>query len=146
MTLNRWDPLRDLLNFQERVHRLIAPREEETSAGRRAQWCPAVDVLETPEAYIFRAELPGVGKDNIEIEVRGNRLSISGERFLESKPQIAAYHSIERAQGFFRRNFTLPGQVDLDHAKARYEDGVLEIYLPKTEEKREPTITVVCLS
>jgi HSP20 family protein len=146
MTLNRWDPLRDLLNFHERAHRLVAPTAEEVGARRRAQWCPAVDVLETPEAYIFRVELPGVGKDNIEIEVRGNRLSISGERFLEAKPKIAAYHSIERAHGFFRRNFTLPGEVDPDRARARYEEGVLEIYLPKTEEKREPTITVVCLS
>jgi HSP20 family protein len=103
-------------------------------------------MLETPDAYVFRAELPGVGRENINIEVRGNRLRIYGERSLESEPAIAAYHSIERVHGMFERNFTLPGQVDIDLAEARYEDGMLEVKLPKTTEIRERSISVVCLS
>jgi len=146
MTLNRWDPLRDLLNFQERVSRLIDSTAEESTIRRQACWCPVVDMLETPDAYIFRAELPGVGRENISIEVRGNRLRISGERSLEAEPAIAAYHSIERVHGMFERSFTLPGQVDVDLAEARYEDGMLEVKLPKSHEVLERSISVVCLS
>ncbi len=146
MTLNRWDPLRDLLNFQERVSRLVDPTSEEPSSRRKACWCPVADMLETPDSYIFRAELPGVGRENINIEVSGNRLRIYGERSLEAEPAIAAYHSIERIHGMFERNFTLPGQVDLDRAEANYEDGMLEVKLPKANEACERSISVVCLS
>ncbi len=146
MTLNRWDPLRDLLNFQERVSRLIDSTPEESALRRQACWCPVVDMLETPEAYIFRAELPGVGRENINIEVRGKRLRIYGERSLEAEPAIAAYHSIERVHGMFERSFTLPGEVDIDLAEAKYEDGMLEVILPKSHEIRERSISVVGLS
>jgi HSP20 family protein len=146
MSLNRWDPFRDLLNFQERVHRLVHPGTREWEATERRRWHPAVDVLETPEAYIIRADLPGVGSDNISIEVRGSVLMLSGERSLELEPEIAAYHSIEKLHGFFEWHFNLPGHVDVENAKARYVDGVLEIFLPKCEEEKpERAITVVCL-
>ncbi|MFH1112406.1 MAG: Hsp20/alpha crystallin family protein [Pseudomonadota bacterium] len=146
MTLNRWDPLRDLLNFQERVSRLVNPTAEEPSSRRKACWCPVVDMLETPDSYIFLAELPGVGRENINIEVRGNRLTIFGERSPETEPVVAAYHSIERIHGMFERSFALPGQVDLDAAEANYADGLLEVKLPKAEESCERSISVVCLS
>lgn len=146
MTLNRWDPLRDLLNFQERVSRLVDSSVDESASRRQTCWCPVVDVLETPDAYLFRVELPGVGRENINIEVRGTHLRIYGERSLEAEPAIAAYHSIERVQGIFERSFTLPGQVDADRAVAKYEDGVLEIVLPKSNEVYERNISVVCLS
>ncbi|MDQ7782449.1 MAG: Hsp20/alpha crystallin family protein [Desulfomonilaceae bacterium] len=146
MTLNRWDPLRDLLNFQERVSRLIDASARESLARRQACWSPVADILETPDAYVLRAELPGVGRDNINIEVRGNLVRIYGERALESEPAIAAYHSIERVHGMFERTFTLPGPVDMDRSEAKYEDGMLEVNLPKSDEVRERSISVVCLS
>lgn len=146
MTLNRWDPLRDLLNFQERMNRLVGSTLEERMLRRAACWCPVVDVLETRDAYIFRAELPGVGKENITIEVRGNRLVLVGKRTLESEPQWAAYLSIERIHGCFERSFPLPGPIDVDKAEARYEDGILEVYLPKSQGDAERTIAVVCVS
>lgn len=145
MTLNRWDPLRDLLNFQERMNRLVGLTLEERSHKRAACWCPVVDIIETPDAYVFRAELPGVGRDNISIEVRGNRLVLAGERPLESEPQWAAYLSMERIHGCFERNFPLPGRIDVDKAEATYEDGILEVVLPKSQEEQESSITVVCV-
>ncbi len=145
MTLNRWDPLRDLLNFQERMNRLVGARLEERSYKHAACWCPVVDVIETPDAYIFRAELPGVGRDNITIEVRGNRLILAGERALESEPQLAAYLSIERIHGCFERSFPLPGRIDVGKAEARYEDGILEVTLPKSPDESESRIAVVCV-
>lgn len=143
MTLNRWDPFRDLLNFQDKVHRLIEMKVHEDRVTRGACWCPSVDMLETPDSYIFRAELPGVGIDNIEIEVRNRRLRLSGVRPMETEPVIAAYHSIERVHGQFERVFSLPGDVDVDQIKAKYLDGVLEIVLPKSKEKAPQSIAVV---
>jgi HSP20 family protein len=102
-------------------------------------------MLETPDSYILRAELPGVGIDNITVEVTGTRVDISGERPVEQDPPMAAYHAIERVHGIFRRSFELPGPVDLEKAKTKYRDGVLEVFLPKSEEEIERTIRVVHL-
>jgi HSP20 family protein len=145
MTLNRWDPLRDLLNIQEKVNRFVEIRTQGTLFQRASGWSPLVDMLETPDAYIFRAELPGVGKKNINIEIQGRRLKLSGERPVEAEPQLAAYHSVERAHGPFERSFDLPDDADVERAEARYEDGILELYVPKSEEERERILTVVTL-
>jgi len=146
MTLNRWDPLRDLLNFQEKVNRLMDANFRARCEVGGICWCPLVDMLETPDAYIIRAELPGVGLENINIEVRNRRLTISGQRPYESEPTMAAYLSIERVRGSFERNFDLPGNVDVDAIKATYSDGVLEILLPKAQEEVVSGITIVSLS
>lgn len=144
MTLNRWDPFRDLLSFQERMNRLMDLSFAEPSRGLRSAWSPAVDVLETPDAYIFRVDLPGVGKDRISIEVRSKRLTVKGERELEAEPRIAAFRSIERETGAFERSFVLPGEVNAEEATAKYVDGVLHIVLPKGGEKDTRDISVVC--
>lgn len=144
MTLNRWDPLRDLLDFHEKVNRIMHLDALERAPRRRAAWKPVVDLLETADAYIVRADLPGVGRDNISIEILGDRLTIRGERPIAEDPQMAAYHSIERETGIFERHFDLPGEVDADGAEAKYVDGVLDIVLPKAEQCRERGITVVC--
>ncbi|MGO9567555.1 MAG: Hsp20/alpha crystallin family protein [Desulfomonilaceae bacterium] len=145
MTLNRWDPLRDLLNFQEKMSRLLDVCGEEGTCKRAASWCPTVDILETPDGYLFRAELPGVGRENINIEVRGNRLVLSGERPIESEPRITAYRRMERVHGFFERSFQLPGKVDVEKAEARYVDGILEVFLPKSQEDHNRSVNVVYL-
>jgi HSP20 family protein len=145
MTLNRWDPFRDLLSLQEKMNRLIDSTVNEGLYHRKACWCPAIDILETPDSYIFRADLPGVGKENINIEVKGNWLTISGERPLDPEPQIFAYHSIERIQGFFERSLKIPGYVDVESSEAKYENGILEIRLPKSSERHDRPIEVVGL-
>ncbi len=144
MTLNRWDPFRDLLKFQEKMNRFMDSSFAEPSRKTRSVWNPAVDVLETPDTYIFRVDLPGVGKDRISIEIRSRRLTIKGERDIEGEPRIAAYHSIERETGAFERNFMLPGEVNADEAEAKYKDGVLQIVLPKGGEESTCDISVVC--
>lgn len=144
MTLNRWDPFKDLLRFQERMNRLMDLSVGEASRGPREHWTPGVDTLETPDAYIFRIDLPGVGKEEISIEIRGRHLVIKGERKMESEPRIAAYHSIERQMGAFERSFMLPGDVNADEAEARYLDGVLQLSLPKSREEKACPVSVVC--
>ena len=145
MTLNRWDPFRDLLSFQEKMNRLMDTVAGPVGRPLRPSWDPDVDVVETPDAYIFRVDLPGVGKDRINIEIRGDRLTIEGERRTEAEPFIAAYHTIERETGHFLRSFVLPGNVDVEQAHAEYVDGVLNLVLPKSDEARQRSITVVCL-
>lgn len=143
MTLNRWDPFRDLLNFQEKMTRLMDAAFDEGVPSRPASWKPIVDILETSDAYVLRADLPGVGKDAINIEVHGDRLTIQGERRIPLDPRDAAYHSIERESGLFERHFSLPGNVDVEKARATYEDGVLELVLPKSREVHQKNIAVV---
>lgn len=145
MTLNRWDPLRDLLNFQEKVNRVMHATLAERCSVSGTCWSPLVDMLETPDAYLIRAELPGVGLDNISIEIRNRRLTISGQRPFESEPVLAAYLSIERVHGAFERSFNLPGDVDVDAIKAKYTDGILEIHIPKAQEETSAGITIVSL-
>lgn len=142
MTLNRWDPLRDLLNFQEKMNRLMDSAMD--IQKRRVTWKPVVDILETAEAYVFRVDLPGVGRDKINIEIQGNRLTINGERPLEAEPRIAVYHSIESETGVFQRQFTVPGHVDVESAEATYVDGVLVLVLPKCEDDRPGNVRVEC--
>lgn len=144
MTLNKWDPLRDLLDFHERAHQMLGVGFHEGRKNRRGKWYPVVDVIETPEALMFRAELPGVGKDNINLEVEGTTLILSGIRNLESEPKMAVYHAIERVQGFFERRFNLPGIPDISKVTATYIDGILEIVLPKASIYSERTVCVEC--
>jgi HSP20 family protein len=134
-----------MLSFQERVTHIMDAFARRRHAARTVCWCPAVDILETPGAYILRAELPGVGIDNITVEIVGNRLTISGERPAEPDPPMAAYFAIERVNGVFQRSFDLPGPVDVEETKTRYRDGVLEVLLPKSEEMAGRSISVVHL-
>jgi HSP20 family protein len=145
MTLNKWDPIKDLLNMQEKLHRIMHTGSAESCLPRAGYWCPAVDILETQETYIFRVELPGVGKENINVEVSNSALIISGRRPSDKDPEVANYHRIERNQGFFQRSFTLPGYVDVENSAAKYVDGILEVILPKAERGIERSIQVVCL-
>jgi HSP20 family protein len=145
MTLNRWDPFKDLLNFQERMARLIHATAGVEAPRRRATWRPVVDIMETSTAYVLRADLPGVGRDKINVEIRGSKLTIQGERPIEDEPQDTEYHHMERETGYFERTFTLPGNIDVDRAKATYADGVLDLVLPKSAEEQPDTITVVCM-
>jgi HSP20 family protein len=145
MTLNRWDPLKDLLNFQEKVNRVMHATLSERCSVSGTCWSPLVDMLETPDAYVIRAELPGVSLDNVSVEIRNRRLTISGSRPFESEPSLAAYLSIERVHGDFERSFNLPGDVDVDAIKAKYTDGILEIHIPKAQEEAAAGITIVSL-
>lgn len=142
MTLNRWDPFKDLLDFQQKVNRAMCSVADQSTCERSVCWQPAVDILETRDEFHFRMDLPGVGMDNINIEVFGDRVTIRGERPLEDKPVISVYHSIERENGVFQRSFLLPHKVDSERCEARYADGVLSILLPKVAEPQDRKVPV----
>ena len=120
----RWDPLRDLLAIQHRLERI-------TSAPQA--WLPAVDLCETADAFIVTAELPGLSREQVRIEVHDGRLVIQGRR--DARVPCEQYHQVERGHGEFARSFALPPTVDPEGVSADLHNGVLTIVIPKTPER-----------
>lgn len=105
-------------------------------------WLPAVDIKENETAFVAHADLPGLSKEDIEISIEDNLLSVSGERKLESQSGDGSYHRIERSYGAFRRSFALPRGIDASKVEATFQDGVLTLTLPKSEAARARKIAV----
>jgi len=140
MTLVRWTPWQELEDMQRSLTRLLD--SDASAASERGSWLPAVDVRETKDALIIHAELPGISKDDIQVEVHEGRLTLSGERKYEKEVDEENVHRIERAYGKFSRSFSLPRDVDTNAVDASMKDGVLEIRLPKKETAKPKSITV----
>jgi len=146
VAIERWDPFGEMTSLQDRMSRLFANfrmrtplAEEEIAQGK---WVPAVDIYETTEAIVLKAELPGIPKQDIQVEVKDNTLTLKGEKKFSKEVQEESYHRIERSYGAFQRVFTLPGTVQTDRVKAKCKDGILEIILPKAEEAKPKQIKV----
>ncbi|MFB6271432.1 MAG: Hsp20/alpha crystallin family protein [Salinibacter sp.] len=112
--------------------------DEETSAV----WAPRTDLSETDDAFRIRLDVPGMTKDDITVNLQNNTLTVSGERSSERKEEGEEYVRVERAFGNFHRTFTLPDAVDAESVEAAYEDGVLTINVPKTEESTRRQIEI----
>ncbi len=146
MALIRWTPRRDAndpTSLRTEMDRLF--EDFLSPVPYRQDWAamtPPVDVEETPEAYVFRADLPGVDPKNVKITVNGDTLTLRGERKREEKKTNGNLHRFERAYGAFERAFTLGTPVRADQVKASYKDGVLEIRVPKADEAKSREIEV----
>ena len=105
-------------------------------------WAPAVDLSETDDSYIIRAEIPGMKKEDVKITLQDTFVTIRGEKKNEAEEKNGTYHRIERSYGSFERSFNLPGAVKSGDIEAKYNDGLLTITLPKTEEAKEKVIDV----
>jgi HSP20 family protein len=112
------------------------------SAWYSGAWTPPVDIYETDDALVMKAELPGFSKDDISIEMKDNTLVIRGERKREDEVKEGSYHRTERVYGAFQRSFLLPTTVDQEKVKAAYRDGVLELRLPKVQAAQPKRIAV----
>jgi HSP20 family protein len=146
MTLVRWDPLRNLSTLQDRINRMFNDAfpsskymdDELALSG----WKPVVDIYETKDSVVIHAELPGIKKEEVAVDVKGNVLTIKGERSFNKEVKEENYYRKERSYGSFHRAFTLPLEVDPDKIKAKFKDGVLEIEVPKPEAEKPKQITV----
>ena len=118
----RWDPFRDLIRIQHGLERLAAHGPQ--------GWAPAVDLCETEDAFLFTAELPGLTREQIRIDVHDNKLTLQGRR--EARVSCEQYHQVERGHGEFCRTFLLPHAVQADGVTADLADGVLTITVPKS--------------
>lgn len=149
MTLIRWNPapvspLRDLTTVQDEVNRLFDSffTRGATRGDLSAVFTPAVDIEETPEAFVVRMDLPGVSQKDVKVSLTGDTLTIRGERKQENKTQNGSHHRLERVFGSFERSFVLAVPVRNDQVKAQVKDGVLEVRVPKAEEARLREIEV----
>jgi HSP20 family protein len=142
-SLETWDPFAELTGlrriFDMPFSGLLSRPFEGNGDG---VWNPAVDVLETKEGFVVKAEIPGVKAEDIHIDVENDTLLIKGERTLEKNLEVNGYARIERRYGAFERRVLLPPTVDADRVKASYVNGVLEVQLPKKEEAKPKRITI----
>ena len=125
MVFARWDPFRDLIRIQHGLERLA-------SHGPQG-WAPAVDLCETSEAFIFTAELPGLSREQVRIDVHENRVTLQGRR--DARVPCEQYHQVERGHGEFSRTFALPPSVNPEGISADLQNGVLTIIVPKNPER-----------
>ena len=138
MAIIRWDPFREMSTVQNRFDRLF----DSVWGGRQEAWLPAVDVFDTKDAVVLKAELPGMDPEAIQIEVEDNVLTIKGERRFEEKVDEERYYRVERRFGSFQRSLALPQGVKTDEIQAGYEDGILEVRVPKADEEKPKKIEV----
>jgi HSP20 family protein len=138
-TLVRWEPFRELGTLQSELSRLMNGMLE--GNGRTAQtWVPALDVWETPTEVVYAFDLPGIPEDRISIEVKDDNLTVSAEREKVGETSENGFYRFERRYGTFARAVGLPQGVDQDTISARYENGVLEVRVPKPEEQKPKKI------
>jgi HSP20 family protein len=142
MNVVRWDPFRDLVTLSDRLNRALSDTAGPSSATSYGAWSPAVDIFERADGLVIRAEIPGVSKDDIDVRIENNVLTLHGERRREDGFDEAAAHRLERIYGSFTRSFSLPTSVDAAKIAASYRDGVLEIVLPKAEEAKPKRIQI----
>jgi HSP20 family protein len=146
MALVRWTPMRNIQSFQEEMNRMFNEFFRGGNGGEQGwlagAWTPPVDIYETDDALVLKAELPGVSKDDVSIEIHNNTLILRGERKHEAEVKEDHYHRVERAYGTFQRSFVLPTMVDQEKVQASYHDGILELRLPKLESAKPRRIAI----
>jgi HSP20 family protein len=134
MAITRWDPIRDLMTLQSSIQSMLndAPGSQR-SDDSYGTWAPPVDIFERGDDLIIRAELPGVERKDMDIQVENNTLTLRGERKRDPEIENGTAYRVERVAGGFMRRFSLPTTVDSTKIVARHKDGILEIVLPKME-------------
>ena len=146
MALVRWEPARELNSLQQEMNRLFSSFFDTPTGGNGGsyarRWIPAMDLVESGDEYVLTADLPGLSQDDINIEFEDNVLTVSGERKSEHTDRKEGYFRIERASGAFSRSLTLPEGVDADAVKATFDKGVLEIRIPKPEQRKPKKVAI----
>ncbi len=142
--LTRWPPASEL--FRDRFNRFFDQTFDDTVAssdtlGSR-HWMPAVDIKESDEALTLSAELPGLAKADVQLSIENNVLTLSGERKFEKDVKKESYHRVERAYGAFSRSFTLPNNVKTEAVEANFDNGILNVMIPKVEEAKARSIKI----
>lgn len=149
--LARWNPFRELEDVSEHLNNLFGRSlpsrilQNEEQAFGISQWSPSVDIIETPQDFQVKAELPEVKKEDIHVNLTDGVLHIEGERKQEREEKDKKFHRIERFYGSFKRSFTIPANIDESKIRAEFKDGLLSIHLPKAE-KNKPKGTEIKVS
>jgi HSP20 family protein len=134
-----------LQSLQQEVNRLFGTAFDAQAGGNGAvgrRWIPAMDLVEEGERYVLRADLPGLSESDVNVELDDNVLTISGQRRSEHEDRKDGYYRIERASGSFSRSLTLPDGIDPESINAHFENGVLEVRIPKPEERKPRRVAI----
>jgi HSP20 family protein len=144
MTIVRWEPFRELSSLQTEMNRLFNTVVDSPggNGGTMRRWMPAMDLLEDGDAFVLRADLPGMSEEDVNIELEDSTLTLSGERKAEQTSEEGGYYRVERASGAFSRSLTLPKGVDPEAVSARFDRGVLEVRIPKPAERKPRKIAI----
>jgi HSP20 family protein len=145
MSIVRYDPFRDLRTLQDEVNRLFSTNITRAFGDEgiaRGAWNPSVDIFENKDQIVLEAELPGMNREDFDLSVENNVITLRGERRFEKKDEGDNYHRVERSYGSFTRSFTLPQTVSAEGAQAEYRNGVLRVTLPKREEVKARRIEI----
>lgn len=146
MSMMRFDPFRDLATMQDRINRIFGDaytRRQDDDLTQRGEWFPAVDIYESAnQEIVLKAELPGLSREDIDLRVEHNTLTLRGERKRDTNVADEQYHRVERSYGAFSRSFSLPSRIDTEKVRADFKDGVLAITLPVKAEARPRQIEV----
>jgi HSP20 family protein len=145
VTIVRWEPLRELSSLQNEMNRLFNTAFDAPAGGNGGglrRWMPSMDLLETADHFVLRADLPGLAEEDVKIELEDSTLTLSGERKAEHEEREEGYYRVERAFGAFSRSLTLPKGVDPEGVTASFDRGVLEVRIPKPEERKPKRINI----
>ena len=146
MQLVRWNPWREMATVQGRINRMLSdtmhPAARDGEKAEHCSWHPVVDIFENDDHIVIKAELPGIDKKDIEIDVKDRVLSLRGERAYDNEVKEDKYYRRERVFGKFMRSFTLPMNVDPEKISADYKEGVLSVAVPKPETQKPKRISV----
>lgn len=146
MALVRWEPARELSSLQSEMNRLFNTFFDTPTSGGNGgaarRWVPSMDLVETDDHFVLRADLPGLSEEDVAIELEDNVLTVSGERKAEHEEKNEGFYRVERSYGQFRRSLTLPDGVDADAIAARFDRGVLEVRIPKPEERKPRKVAI----
>jgi HSP20 family protein len=144
MAIVRWEPFRELSSLQTEMNRLFNAAFDSPpgDGGAVRRWAPAMDLLETDDNFVLRADLPGMTEDDVNIELEDNVLTVSGERKAEHEEKREGFYRVERAFGSFARSLTLPRGIDAESVNAAFDKGVLEVRIPKPEQRKPRKIQI----
>jgi HSP20 family protein len=146
MALVRWEPVRELTSLQNEMNRLFTTFFDTPTNGHGdttpRRWIPAMDLVETDDHFVLKADLPGLAEGDVNLEVEDNVLTVSGERQAEHEDKREGYVRVERSYGAFRRSLTLPEGIDPERVTASFDKGVLEVRIPKPEERKPRRVAI----
>lgn len=146
MNLVRWNPLREMAVLHNNFNRFfddnLFPIRRFDADMNLGTWNPAVDIYEEKDRFVIKAELPGLDRKDIEVDLKDHVLTLTGERSYENEVNDDSYYRKERAFGKFHRSFTLPANLKADDINAEFKDGLLTILIPKPEEEKPKQITI----
>ncbi len=147
MALIHWEPAAELNTIQNEMNRLFntlfeQPNHAERGNGTMRRWVPPMDLVETTDHYVLRADLPGLSDGDVNVQLEDNMLTITGERKVDHEQEQEGYYRLERAFGAFSRSLTLPDGVEPDNVQAHFDRGVLEIRIAKPEQKKPRQVQI----